>query len=329
MHSPRRRIAVAFAALAAVATALLAPAAAVAAPAAITIAWSDARLETVFGGAVQSSLRIPQIGELCADAFACRIELSARGGSFAPPQPDAIVAEPAGDGIASWSLEGGTALLPAGTHLLDAALTLPDGAVVRTTEPLEIEVDPNRLEVAVSVAEDAGDRSGAVISAQLGGDYLQYVNPYHVAVPLRTPAGTWSVSVVDASGETVFEQQRTVAAGGPIATSWYWQGVPVASEVTASASFELAGEAAGNVTVEQPASATFTASEAEAAPVVEITPTPVAEPTVGDSVAVPTGIVAIAGLVAALLLVVAIVLAVRLERRIARVDGSPEAAPRG
>lgn len=324
MHSSRRRIAAVLGALAVTGLALLGAPPATAAPMAPSIAWADARIDAVFGGSVESSLRVPGLGDLCDELFACRIDLSARGGSFAAPPAQTLFTDPAGDGTAFWSLEGGTAALPAGTHRLDAALTLPDGAVLRTDEPLTLEVAQNSLEAAVRLDADPGDRSGAVIEASLGGEYLQYVNSYHVAQPLRMPAGTWSVAVTDGDGAEVFAEQRTVPAGGDAAASWYWAEVPADGAFTASASFALAGEAEGNVSVRQPATASYESAEAVAAPIVEITPTAQPEPTVGDSVPIPTGAVAVAGLLAFALLVTAIVLAVRLERRVARADaGGP------
>lgn len=321
MHSLGRRIAAVLVALATMGGSTLGATAAVAAPQTPSIQWADARLETVFGGPVASSLRMPGLGDLCDELFACRIDLSARGGSFAPPPPGSLSSDGA-EAVAFWSIEGGTAALPVGAHRVDAALTLPDGAVLRTTEPLEINVDPNDLSTAVSIAADPGDPGGAIVAAQLGGEYLASVNSYHVGQPLRTPAGTWAVVVTDAAGAEVFEASRTIAAGGPIATSWYWSGVPADGAFTATATFVLAGEAAGNVSVQQPATAAFASPSAVAAPVVEITPTAQPEPTVGDSVPIPTGSVAIAGVVAFALLVAAIVLAVRLERRVARADAS-------
>lgn len=320
MHSFRRSAAAILGALAACGAVLTASAPAGAAPLdalAPSIAWSDERLESVFGDPVASSLRVPGLGEVCDEPFACRIDLSAQGGTFAPPPTQALSAEPDGAGVAEWSVDGGTATLPAGTHRVDAALTLPDGAIVRTLEPLVLEVAQRALDVSVRVDGDPGDRSGAVIAAQLSGAYLEIVNARDVGQPLRMPAGEWAVVVTDWDGEEVFAEQRAIPAGGPGAVSWYWAGVPAEGTFTASATFAPAGEAIGNAIVQQPAVAEFTAPEAAAAPIVEITPTAQPEPTVGDSVAVPTGAVAVAGLVALLLLIVAIVLAVRLERRAA------------
>ncbi|WP_284230137.1 hypothetical protein [Arenivirga flava] len=121
--------------------------------------------------------------------------------------------------------------------------------------------------------------------------------------------------VTDGDGAQVFAEQRRIAAGGPGAVSWYWPGVPAEGVFTASATFATAGEAAVNAVVGPPATAQFAAPEAEPAPIVEITPPAQPEPTVGDSVPIPTGVVAVTGLAALLLLIVAIVLAVRLERR--------------
>ncbi len=320
MHSFRRSVAVTLGALAVAGAAVTAAAPAVAAPVdppTPGIAWADERIEAVFGGPVASSLRVPGLGDVCDDLFACRIDLSARGGTFAPPPAAALVAEQGGDGLASWSIDGGTATVPAGTHRVDAALTLPDGAILRTAQSLLLEIAPNALDVSVRVDGDPGDRSGAVVEARLGGDYLDIVNSSDVAQPLRMPAGEWSVSVTDGGGAEIFAEQRSVAAGGPGATSWYWPSVPSEGVFTATAAFTPTGEAAGNVAVREPAVAEFTAPEAAAAPIVEITPTAQPDATVGDSVAVPTGVVAVAGLVAFVLLVVAIVLAVRLERRAA------------
>jgi len=322
MHSLGRRIAAVLVATAALGGAILGASAAVAAPQTPSIRWADARLETVFGGSVASSLRMDGLGDLCEERLACRIDLSARAGSFAPPEPGGLSTDPAGETVASWSIKGGTAALPVGTHRVDAALTLPDGAVLRAVEPLEIEVDAGTLGTALSIVADPGDPGGAIVAAQLGGDYLGSVNSSRVGQPLRTPAGSWAVVVTDASGAEVFEASRTVVAGGPIATSWYWSGVPADGAFTASATFALSGEAAGNVSVQQPATAAFASPSAAAAPVVEVTPTLQPEPTVGDSVPIPTGSVAIAGVVAFALLVAAIVLAVRLERRVARADAS-------
>ncbi len=320
MHSFRRSAAVILGALAACGALLTASAPAAAAPVgavAPSIVWADERLESVFGDPIGSSLRVPGLGELCDEPFACRIDLSARGGTFAPPPVQSLSAEPGGDGVAAWSVEGGTATLPAGTHRVDAALTLPDGAIVRTAAPLVLEVARRALEVAVRVDEDPGDRSGAVVAAQLGGEYLEIVNARDVGQPLRMPAGEWSVVLTDGEGAEVFAERRRIAAGGAGAVSWYWAGVPAGGVFTASATFAPAGEVAGNVAVREPAVAQFAAPEAESAPIVDITPTTRPEPTVGDSVPIPTGAVAVAGLVALVLLIVAIVLAVRLERRAA------------
>lgn len=320
MHCFRRSVAVILAALAACGAVLTASAPAGAAPLdalAPSIEWSDARIESVFGDPVASSLRAPGLGEVCGEPFACRIDLSAQGGTFAPPPARTLSAEPDGSGVAGWSVEGGTATLPAGTHRVDAALTLPDGAIVRTSAPLVLDVAQRALDISMRVDGDPGDRSGAVIAAQLSGSYLEIVNSRDVGQPLRMPAGEWAVVVTDDDGEEVFAEQRVIPAGGPGAVSWYWAGVPAEGTFTASTTFAPAGDAIGNAIVQQSAVAEFTAPEAAAAPIVEITPTAQPDTTVGDSVAVPTGVVAVAGLLALVLLIVAIVLAVRLERRAA------------
>ncbi|GMA27486.1 hypothetical protein [Arenivirga flava] len=159
MHSFRRSVAAVLGALAACGAVLAASAPAAAAPveaAAATIVWADERLESVFGDPVGSSLRVPGLGELCDEPFACRVDLSAQGGTFAPPPAQTLSAEADGDGVAAWSVEGGTATLPAGTHRVDAALTLPDGAIVRTAAPLVLEVAQRALDVSVRVDEDPG-----------------------------------------------------------------------------------------------------------------------------------------------------------------------------
>ena len=104
MHSLGRRIAAVLVALATMGGSTLGATAAVAAPQTPSIQWADARLETVFGGPVASSLRMPGLGDLCDELFACRIDLSARGGSFAPPPPGSLSSDGA-EAVAFWSIE--------------------------------------------------------------------------------------------------------------------------------------------------------------------------------------------------------------------------------
>ncbi|BDZ44335.1 hypothetical protein [Naasia aerilata] len=183
----------------------------------------------------------------------------------------------------------------------------------QTAEPATITVAPAALAVDLRVETDPIHSANAVVTARLAGHFIeslvprQYDDQEDSHQPPMLPAGTWSVSIADASGAAVYTQETPVEAGGDPYLTQYWKDVPAGTTFTASASFTPSGDTADDFTVTNAENASYTSPAATTvvAPVDEpdaVEPTAsTAGPSVPLWVAAAAGLVGLSGLLAILL----------------------------
>lgn len=176
-------------------------------------------------------------------------------------------------------------------------------------------VTPAPIAVDLRVDSDDNNREGAVVSAQLTGEYMKRVSCYE-CVPSVSPAGVWTFSVVDSTGETVVKDKITSEQVESQFASFYWSDIPASTDFVASATFTPSGDAAKNFEVAPDSGVAFTSPSAPessdaGAPPVDV----LEEPADAAPATVPLWAVLVSGAVLLLLLIVAVVLLNRGHRR--------------
>lgn len=118
---------------------------------------------------------------------------------FAGPYAAGLPIQP--DGIAYFAQPVDQPLLAAGDHEL-TAIFVPSGgsglATSQTAAPLLLTVTSVPVTTAVAVEQDAAVSRYPIITARLGGDYVDRLG--------GAPSGTWSFAVTDSKGEVVFDE---------------------------------------------------------------------------------------------------------------------------
>lgn len=118
---------------------------------------------------------------------------------FAGPYAAGLPVQP--DGVAYFAQPADKPLLAAGDHELTAVFVPSGGsglATSQTTAPLRLSVAASQVTTAVSVDQDAAVSKYPIITAKLGGDYVDRVG--------GGPSGTWSFEVTSSKGEVVFDE---------------------------------------------------------------------------------------------------------------------------
>ncbi|MBA4247402.1 MAG: hypothetical protein C0444_03790 [Microbacterium sp.] len=163
-------------------------------------------------------------------------------------------------------------LTPVGTYSVGAnvnAATSWSATLVRATTavPHTLVIEPAQLSATVRATPDSADPQNTVISMSLGGSWLTdlacclYRTDYELAnldtLP-APPAGTWSMTIANSSGEVVIEEQFEHARGDMPASVYLWRGAPVDELSTVTATFTPTGDEARNFAVTQSEPVTFT-----------------------------------------------------------------------
>lgn len=208
---------------------------------------------------------------------------------------------------------------------LSAAFTGATALRATTAVPQRLVISAAPITAALRVTPDSADPQNTVVAMSLGGEWIteticcDYLTPDGRAeldsVP-APPAGTWTMTIRNAAGETIVDQQFEQVRGAPPATPYLWMDAPIAENVTVEATFTATGEEAGNFTIDQPDPVTFTTGAASR-PVIELPVVPEAPPVaVRQGVSVPVWALALAGLVGLGTALAAIVITI-LSRRAA------------
>lgn len=163
-------------------------------------------------------------------------------------------------------------LIPAGTYSVGAnvnAATSWSGTLVRATTavPHTLVIEPAKLSATVRATPDSADPQNTVITMSLGGSWLtdvaccSYSSEFELAnldkLP-APPAGTWSMTIANSSGDIVIEEQFEQARGDIPASVYLWRGAPVDELSTVTATFTPTGDEARNFAVTQSGPVTFT-----------------------------------------------------------------------
>ena len=162
-----------------------------------------------------------------------------------------------------------------------------------TTTPHTLVITPAELSATVQVTPSSADPQNTVVSMSLGGSWLSEVAccDYQTAdgrailnkIP-APPAGVWDMTITNASGEVIVEQQFEQVRGDQPSTVYLWTGAPIAESVTVEAIFTATGDEARNFTITQSSPVNFTTGEASR-PVIELPVVPESPP-----VAEPAGV---------------------------------------
>ncbi len=182
-------------------------------------------------------------------------------------------------------------LLPAGPHSLNAIFVPNTEAFLgtsQTTTPLVVTITPLAVSGAIDMVDDE-ESSFPLIRATLSGAYVDAMG--------GDPAGTWSFTVTDATGESVFDTNVPVEQGekNPLGVALTANLKPGAT-YTVEGAFEPVAELAGGVTVGDIAPITYTEGAASGS----------------SSLTLPLWAVIVSAIVILALATIAVVLAVRL-----------------
>jgi len=202
-----------------------------------------------------------------------------------------------------------------------------DAYVASTPVPATLTVTKALLGIELRVLADESNGDNAIVSARFTGRFVdEYASSFYPQTA-TSPAGSWTISIVDAEGTVVEERVIDRTAGDDVlATSFYWDGAEPGEQYTATASFVPSGTSGANFTVSAANSFNYTAPDAQRA-----VPTSAAteKPAVGlppePDFSVPLWWVILAGIVIAALIAFAIVFAIRLGRLPAK--ARPEPSP--
>jgi hypothetical protein len=232
-------------------------------------------------------------------------------------------------------------LIPVGSYSVGAnvnAATTWSGTLVRATTavPHTLVIEPAELSATVRATPDSADPQNTVISMSLGGSWLTdvacclYRTDYELAnidkLP-APPAGTWSMTITNSSGEVVIEEQFEHARGDIPASVYLWRGAPVDELSTVTATFTPTGDEARNFAVAQSEPVTFTTGSSSR-PEIVLPAVPEAPPTdVRSGVGMPVWLLILVALMGVGTGVAGVVLAMRGRRGAAPQNGAgPEPA---
>lgn len=222
------------------------------------------------------------------------------------------------DTVVAYVSPSGTARpLNAGSYSATIALREMDGtgASYSPPAPATLIIAPAALTVTLQVVADPSNPSNAIIAGDLTGAFRDnFFTAGYPAGPLP-PAGTWSISVTDESGDVVHEFTKDRGDTDDIlGVSTYWPGVS-AGTYTVRATFTTTGASSQNFAITQAAPVTYSALPAPGA-TSTATPAPPAPPPAAAAagLTLPAWIPLVAGIVSAGLLALLVIQIVRLRR---------------
>jgi hypothetical protein len=162
-------------------------------------------------------------------------------------------------------------ILDAGTYTFTAVYTDKEagelGTIPVTMSPSnqagKLVVKPAELAVDFRIETDEHQPAGAVVNAQLTGQYVQNVEGCYGSSECHpnVTAGDWKFTISDSSGALV--QEKTIAVKGADTqyASFYWHDVPYSTEYTATATFTPVSDQVKNYDIEQASELSFTSPE--------------------------------------------------------------------
>lgn len=93
-----------------------------------------------------------------------------------------------------------------------------------STTPYVFSITPAKVAIELKVLPDPEGADGAVLSADMVGDFVDTVARGNSQASL--PAGTWNFAIVTASGDVVEERHLRQGAGGSPMVSFEWTDIP-------------------------------------------------------------------------------------------------------
>jgi hypothetical protein len=140
--------------------------------------------------------------------------------------------------------------LGVGTHSFSAAFT-GGVATASSATPVVLTITPAPILATTTIAPDPNNSHNAIITSQLGGNFIDQLPNCACEGQggYLLPAGTWKLTVTDASGQTVLTKQVNQAANGLPTFVNYWQDAPPGETFSAQSTFTVAGGAAANFTI--------------------------------------------------------------------------------
>jgi hypothetical protein len=232
---------------------------------------------------------------------------------------------------------GFSRVIPIGTYSVGVnvnAATSWSGTLVRATTavPHTLVIQPAPLSVSVRATPDSADPQNTVISMSLQGSWLEDVaccqyrtdwgraNLDKIPAP---PAGTWTITIANAAGEILVDEQFDQLRGTVPAEVYLWRGAPLNELSTVTVTFTPTGDEARNFVVTQSEPVAFTTGAASRPEIVlpSIPDGPPAE--VRTGVGVPVWLLALLALLGLGTGAAGVVLAVRANKEGVKRGSSP------
>ena len=136
-----------------------------------------------------------------------------------------------------------------GTHSFSAAFTGGTSTAASST-PAVVTITPAAILVTTTITPDPNNSQNAIITSQLSGQYIDQLPTCQCEAQngYLMPAGTWKLTVTDASGKSVLTKQVDEPANGLPTFVNYWQGVPAGQTFSAESTFTVGGATAADFT---------------------------------------------------------------------------------
>ena len=198
-------------------------------------------------------------------------------------------------------------------------------------QPASLTIAPAALDVEATVIPDPLQPSGAIVSAQLVGDYVSAIDECFGSTEChpQLPNGTWTLTVRNGEGETVHEEKVSTKGKASRYVSYYLHDVTPASDYSVDAAFAPASDSAANFTLKPALDASFRSADAPESGDPDAPETPDVEVEVAASPTLPFWLVVVGiGLVVALAAAV-LVFWLLLRRRRASSDIAVQPRPEG
>ena len=130
-------------------------------------------------------------------------------------------------------------LLPPGTYEIRGQMTSDDFTMDDGNTPASLVISPAALAVEANVIPDEHQPNGAIVSAELTGDYVTAIDECFGSSQCHPPLpnGSWKLTMRNSSGETLHEETIATKGNGSRYVSYYWHGLTAASDYTVDVSF--------------------------------------------------------------------------------------------
>lgn len=196
--------------------------------------------------------------------------------------------------------------LPVGDYEISGAISAADGTSLpmrSRNEPASLRITPATVGIELRVASDENQPSGAIVSAQLTGEFANALADCFGSdlCHAKFPAGTWTLSIVDASGDLIISREFEKPQGASQFASFYWHDVPADSDFTASATFTPQANDAGNFSITSAFGVPFSSPKSDPVEIDEIPRSSIETEQVENESTIPLW-AAVAGAIAILVL---------------------------